>query len=93
MTISRFLALGSVATASLMPTTVHARRRGGGGGEDPFPWLTEFVVYIFLGLLALAVLSALWRYLTRASAADLARKRSMRRLSRREEKATRRPLR
>ena len=77
-----------------MTTTVHARRRGsGGGGEDPFPWLTEFMVYIFLGLLALAVLGALWRYITRPSAADLARERSMRRLSRREAKARRRPQR
>jgi len=96
MTTSRFLFLSSVATASLMATPVHARRRGGGGGgggEDPFPWLTEVVAYVFLGLLALAVLGALWRYFTRPSAADLARERSMRRLSRREEKARRRPQR
>lgn len=92
MTTSRFLLLSSVATASLMATPVHARRRGGGGGGvDPIPWLTEFVAYAFLSLLALAVLGALWRYLIRPSAADLARERSMRRLSRREEKARRRP--
>lgn len=95
MTILRFLTLNSVALVSLVATSVHARRRGGGGGdgEDPIPWLTEFVAYFLLGMLALAVVGALWRYFTRPSAADLARERSMRRLSRREEKARRRPQR
>ena len=46
------------------------------------PWLTEFVAYFFLAMLVLAVVGALWRYFTRPSAADLARERSMRRLSR-----------
>lgn len=81
--------------ASLMATPVQARRRGGGGsgGEDPFPWLAEFIAYFLLGMLALAVVGALWRYFTRPSAADMARERSMRRLSRREDKARRRPQR
>lgn len=90
MTILRFIALNLVALMSLVATSVHARRRGGGGGdgEDPIPWLTEFVAYILLGMLALAVVGALWRYFTRPSAADLARERNMRRLSSREAKAT-----
>ena len=57
------------------------------------PWLTEFVAYFFLAIVVLAVVGALWRYFTRPSAADLARERSMRRLSRREDKARRRPQR
>ena len=57
------------------------------------PWLTEFVAYFFLAMLVLAVVGALWRYFTRPSAADLARERSMRRLSIREDKARRRPQR
>lgn len=79
MTTPRFLLPISVAMASLMATSVHARRRGGRGGEDPFPWLTEFVAYVLIGLLVFAVLGALWSYFTRPSAADLARERSMRR--------------
>jgi hypothetical protein len=57
------------------------------------PWLTEFVAYFLVAMLALAVVGALWRYFTRPTAADLARDRSKRRLSRREEKARRRPQR
>jgi hypothetical protein len=91
MTIPRIVAVSSMATASLVATSVHARRRGGSHGEDPFPWLTEVVAYALIAMLALAVMGALWRRLTRPSAADLARERSMRRLSRREEKARRRP--
>lgn len=93
MSIPRIFAFSLMATASLVATSVHARRRGGSHGEDPFPWLTEAVMYVLLGMLALAVLGALWRYFTRPSAADLARERSMRRLSRREEKGRRRPQR
>ena len=95
MTISRFRMLAPIALVSLMTASAHARGRGGGGGEgeDPMPWLTEFMAYFFLVMLALAVVGALWRYFTRPSAADLARERSMRRLSRREDKARRRPQR
>ena len=87
---TKIRALSFLAMGSLMATSVHARRRGGSGGEDPFPWLTEFMLYLFLGMLALGVVGAVWRYITRPSAADLARERSMRRLSRREAKARRR---
>jgi hypothetical protein len=95
MNILRFLTLNSIALVSLVATSVHARRRGGGGsdGEDPIPWLTEFVAYFLLGMLALAVVGALWRYFTRPSVADRARERSLRRVSRREERARRRPQR
>ena len=94
MSIRRIFAFSLMATAGFLATTpVHARRRGSSHGEDPFPWLTEAVMYVLLGMLALAVLGALWRYFTRPSAADLARERSMRRLSRREEKGRRRPQR
>ena len=79
--------------ASFVATSVHARRRGGSHDEDPFPWLTEVVAYALLAMFALAVMGALWRYFTRPSTADLARERSMRRLSKREEKARRRPQR
>ena len=90
--IFRITAAGSLAMSGLAATSAHARRRGGSGhGEDPFPWLTDFVLYVLLGMLALAVVGALWRYFTRPSAADLARERSMRRLSRREERTRRRP--
>ena len=65
--------------------------KGGSHGEDPFPWLTEVVAYVLLAMLALAVVGALWRCFARPATADLARERSMRRLSRREEKARRRP--
>ena len=57
------------------------------------PWLTGLVAYFFLAVLALAVVAAVWRYFTRPSAADLARERSMRRQSRREDKSRRRPQR
>lgn len=91
---SRLLSLFSVVVGNLLAASAHARRRGGGdsGGEDSFPWLTEVVVYVLLGMLALSVVGALWRYLTRPSAADLARKRSDRRLASRD-RAGRRPQR
>ena len=91
MTIPRIVAFSLIAAGSLVATLVHARRRGGNHGEDPLPWLTEAVPYVLLAMLALAVVGALWRYLSRPSAADLARERSMRRLSRQEEKERRRP--
>lgn len=91
--IPRSVALSSMTIASFVTTSVHARRRGGSHGEDPFPWLTEVVAYVLLAMFALAVMGAMWRYFTRPSAADLARERSMRRLSKRDEKASRRPQR
>ncbi|MDM0112213.1 hypothetical protein QTI66_08630 [Variovorax sp. J22R133] len=79
--------VASFAVLSLLATSAHARRRGGGGGgsgEDHFPWLTDLVIYVLLGLFALSVVGALWRYFTRPSAADMARERSMRRQSMRQ---------
>ena len=84
--ISRVAPFLMMLTAGLVATSVHARRRGGSHGEDLFPWLTEVVLYGLVGLFALAVLGTVWRYLTRPSAADLARQRSMRRLSKRGQK-------
>ena len=85
MTFPRSLALVPVSLASLAASSAHARRRGGGGSEDPFPWLTDFMLYLFLGMLTIAVVGALWRYFTRPSVADLARERSVRRHARRQE--------
>lgn len=77
MTIVRLFALSSMGAGMLMATSAYARKRGSGnGGDDPFPWLTEVVVYVLLGMLALSVVGALWRFVTRPTAADLARQRS-----------------
>ncbi|MDM0075547.1 hypothetical protein QTH90_14185 [Variovorax sp. J2P1-59] len=75
-----------MALLILMTPSVHARRRGGGHGygEELFPWLLEFVVYLVVSLVVLAIVGALWRRLTRPSAAELARERSAIRQRRRQ---------
>lgn len=82
--MSKPLILG--ALASLMTASAYARRRGGGG--DSVPWLSDMVLYVFIGLAALAVVltvvSVLLRHFGRRSAADMARERSMRRQVRRQ---------